>query len=170
MRAKLPWGFFPDIQTIFGTQIIRGGSLVSFGSGHPSSRQTLQQASALPAPTAAKTRSRKRGDSNCNGAKLDPKQAPEDFHKMCGKPCENRFFDRPNSLKADWFLPVCLKVVQHSWQRSMNVGKLTTAEFAPESGGTQLLSRKFSRAEAKIHVAPQVRNPIKGSVPRCKGD
>jgi hypothetical protein len=39
------------------------------------------------------------------------KKPAEDIHKMCGKLCENRFFDRPNSLNSDWFLPVCLKVV-----------------------------------------------------------
>jgi hypothetical protein len=35
-----------------------------------------------------------------------------DIHKICGKPCEYRFFDRLNCMKINTFSPVCLKVVQ----------------------------------------------------------
>ena len=34
---------------------------------------------------------------------------PENFHKMCGKLCEKRIFDRPNSLKSDRFSTCLLK-------------------------------------------------------------
>jgi len=61
------------------------------------------------------------------------------IHKMCGKLCENQFFDRSNSMKSDWLLPVCLNDVQADERRPPRA-------HSPISGGTENLAAKAERS------------------------
>jgi hypothetical protein len=62
--------------------------------------------------SAAESRDNRTASSDPDGDRDSSRGEGEDLHKICGKVCENRFFDRANYMKVRSFLPVCLNDVQ----------------------------------------------------------
>ena len=76
------------------------------------------------------------------------------IHKMCGKLCENQFFDRRNFVKSERLLPVCLNCVQavgsHLGAFDLHIRKVAENCAAEPEG----VNRKCSLRKDKMQRSP----------------
>jgi len=109
------------------------------GFGHPSKETTTGNPEGIDRKYPARNSPRKVAGNR-----------PGLIHKMCGKLCENQFFDRSNSLKSDCLLPVCLIDVQVDESRSARIDAHIKEGTKNPAAKTEATNRKRSLRNDKM--------------------